>query len=191
MPSTQLPPGLKLAHEVLCPAEEAALFGLIAASGLACSAYDPGNTRSSTSYGWKYDFAGDRFVPCAPIPQGFRAIAEKAAAFAGLGYDDIAECLLNRYEPGAVIQPHLDKPVWEHVIGVSLGVPATMMFRHPVSGEGRPVELPPRSMYLLAGDARHIWQHSLPPMQGTRYSITFRSFSAEGLRRLEECPAQI
>jgi DNA oxidative demethylase len=191
MPSIAMPPGLKLVHDVLTPDAEAGLIALIEASGLAYSAYDPGNTRSSSSYGWKYDYAGDSFVPCAPIPEGFRAIADKAAALAGLTYDDFAECLLNRYEPGAVIQPHLDKPVWEHVIGVSLGVPATMVFRHPDSGEERPVELPPRSIYMLADDARYVWQHSLPPMRGTRYSITFRTFSAEGLRRLEARPAEI
>lgn len=191
MPPIAMPPGLKLAQDVMTPADEAALIALIEGSGLAYSAYDPGNTRSSTSYGWKYDYANDSFVPCKPIPEGFRAIADTAAALAGLAYDDFAECLLNRYEPGAVIQPHLDKPVWEHVVGISLGVPTTMVFREPTSGEERPVELPPRSLYVLAGDARYVWQHSLPPMQGTRYSITFRTFSAEGLRRLEECPAEI
>jgi alkylated DNA repair protein (DNA oxidative demethylase) len=66
-----------------------------------------------------------------------------------------------------------------------------MVFRHGESGEERAVTLAPRSMYLLAGDARYVWQHSLPPMQGTRWSITFRSFSAEGLRRLEDCAAEI
>lgn len=184
-------PGLKRAYDILTPDEEAALIVLIETSGLAYSAYDPGNRRSSASYGWKYDYATDSFAPCAPIPEGFRAIADKAAAFSGLAYGDFAECLLNRYEPGAVIQPHLDKPVWEQVIGVSLGVPTTMIFREPGSGEEQPIELLPRSIYMLAGDARHVWQHSLPPMQGTRYSITFRSFSAEGLRRLEQCPAEV
>ena len=63
--------------------------------------------------------------------------------------EHFAECLLNRYEPGAIIQPHLDKPVWEHVICVSLGAPATMIFRHQEMGEERSVALPPRSMYVL------------------------------------------
>ena len=191
MSSIETPPGLRLALEVISPAEETALIALMEAAELTCSVYDPGNPRASTAYGWDYDFKNDSFVPCAPIPQGFRALADKAAAFAGLAYADFAECLLNRYGPGAVIQPHVDKPVWEHVIGVSLGTPATMVFRHPGSGEERPVELPPRSMYLLGEDARHLWQHSLPPLRDTRYSITFRTFSAEGLRRLEECPAAI
>lgn len=191
MPSKLTPPGLKLAQEVVTPAEEAALIELMVASGLSYYAYDPDNPRSSKSFGWKYDFLKDTFAPCDPLPEGLRAIAEKAAAFAGLTVEDFAECLLNRYEPGAIIQSHLDKPVWEHVIGVSLGTPATMIFRHQETGEERPVELSPRSMYVLADDARYVWQHSLPPMQGTRWSITFRSFSAEGLRRLEECAAEI
>jgi DNA oxidative demethylase len=141
--------------------------------------------------GWNEDFVNDTLVPGDRLPDGFGAIAARAAAFAGLHPKDFAECLLNRYEPGAIIQPHLDKPVWEHVVGISLGLGATMVSRHQETGEERPVELSPRSMYLLAGDARHVWQHSLPPLWDTRYSITFRSFSAEGLRRLEECPAEI
>lgn len=184
-------PGLRLAEEVISRDEEAALVELIENAGLSYYAYDPDNPRSSRSFGWKYDFLSDRFVPCDRLPEGFRALAATAATFAGLAPDDFAECLLNRYEPGAIIQPHLDKSVWEHVVGISLGAPATMVFRHQDSGEERPVPLPPRSMYVLADDARYVWQHSLPPMQGTRYSITFRSFSDEGLRRLEECPAEI
>jgi alkylated DNA repair dioxygenase AlkB len=186
-----LPAGLRLALGVMTPREEAALIALIEASEPAYYAYDPGNRRASASFGWKYNFQTDRFAPCSPMPAGFSAIAAKAAAFAGIGPDDLAECLLNRYEPGAIIQPHLDKPVWEHVVGISLGAAATMIFRHGRSGEEVGVELPPRSMYLLAGDARHLWQHGLPPMAGTRWSITFRSFSAEGRKRLDECSAAI
>jgi alkylated DNA repair dioxygenase AlkB len=191
MPATAVPPGLKLADEVMTAAEETALIALIEGAGLSYYAYDPDNPRSSKSYGWKYDFLKDTFVPCEPLPGGFATIADKAAAFAGLEPGDFAECLLNRYEPGAIIQPHMDKPVWEHVVGISLGAPTTMIFRHGKSGEERPVRLAPRSMYVLADDARYVWQHSLPPMAETRWSITFRSFSAEGLRRLEECAVEI
>jgi alkylated DNA repair dioxygenase AlkB len=180
-------PPLKLAAEIMTREEEAALIALIEGSGLAYSSYDPGNSRSSTSYGWKYDFLGDTFIPCAPMPGGFQAIAEAAAAFAGVEPADFAECLLNRYEPGAIIQPHFDKPCWEHVVGISLGSSATMVFRRETGGgwEEAPITLPPRSMYLLAGDTRHVWQHSLPPVPATRWSITFRTFSEEGTRLRE------
>ena len=40
------------------------------------------------------------------------------------------------------------------------------------------VDLPPRSAYVLAGEARTKWQHSLPPTRGLRYSITFRTLKS-------------
>jgi alkylated DNA repair dioxygenase AlkB len=36
----------------------------------------------------------------------------------------------------------------------------------------------PRSIYRLSGPARHEWEHSIPPVEGPRYSLTFRSFVA-------------
>jgi hypothetical protein len=47
------------------------------------------------------------------------------------------------------------------------------------------VHLPPRSIYLLTGEARLAYQHSLPPAEGRRWSITFRSFSPEGMAMRE------
>jgi alkylated DNA repair dioxygenase AlkB len=35
--------------------------------------------------------------------------------------------------------------------------------------------LAPRSAYLMRGPARHEWQHSIPPVENLRYSVTFRS----------------
>lgn len=188
-----MPPELKLACEIMTPAQERALIALIEKSGLAYSPYDPGNSRSSASYGWKYDFANDGFLPCAPMPEGFAAIAASAAAFADVAVADLAECLLNRYEAGAIIQPHFDKPVWEHVIGISLGSAATMEFRRETEEgwEHASAELPPRSMYLLAGETRHVWQHALPPVAQTRWSITFRTFSEEGARLLESMASTV
>ena len=37
----------------------------------------------------------------------------------------------------------------------------------------------PRSAYLLSGPARTEWEHSIPPVDGLRYSITFRNFREE------------
>src|SRR5205807_982069 len=35
--------------------------------------------------------------------------------------------------------------------------------------------LPPRSMYLLTGEARNQWQHTIPAVHELRWSITFRT----------------
>jgi alkylated DNA repair dioxygenase AlkB len=37
------------------------------------------------------------------------------------------------------------------------------------------LDIEPRSIYRLAGEARWDWQHSVPPVPALRYSITFRS----------------
>lgn len=104
----------------------------------------------------------------------------------------IAELLLNRYDLGGFIQPHFDKPVFEYVIGLSLGSEAVMDFT-PQNEGSQPlaVALPPRSMYLLAGEALHVFGHSLRPVVETRWSLTFRTLSPEGLKRLEDSPSVI
>jgi DNA oxidative demethylase len=182
--AASMPPGLSLAYEIMTPEEEAELIALFEQCGVAANAYDPGNPRSSVSFGWKYDFQNDSFIPCAPIPEGLRAVCETAARLAGVEPDAFAECLVNRYEAGAIIQPHRDKPVWELVIGISLGSAAVMTFSKPpeLGGESFDIVMPPRSLYLMSGEARHVYQHSLPPVQATRWSITLRTFSEEGFR---------
>jgi alkylated DNA repair dioxygenase AlkB len=44
------------------------------------------------------------------------------------------------------------------------------------------VEVEPRSAYLLSGEARHEWEHSIAPGETLRFSITFRTLSEKGRR---------
>jgi len=37
------------------------------------------------------------------------------------------------------------------------------------------LRLEPRSAYLLRGAARREWEHSIPPVESLRYSVTFRN----------------
>jgi alkylated DNA repair dioxygenase AlkB len=37
------------------------------------------------------------------------------------------------------------------------------------------VRLEPRSGYVLAGEVRWFWEHSIPATKESRYSITFRT----------------
>ena len=179
-----LPPGLELACDFVMPDEEAELIATIEASGITHVDYDPGNPRGERTYGWFYhyaqDYADHAVSPCDPLPAAFLAVRERAAALAGIAPEGLIQCLLLRYDPGSVIQPHCDMAAWGNVIGLSLGTSVTMEF---VNGAERiAVDLPPRSAYLQTGDARHVWQHSIPSVIRTRWGITFRDFSGEGLR---------
>jgi alkylated DNA repair dioxygenase AlkB len=40
--------------------------------------------------------------------------------------------------------------------------------------------LKPRSIYLLSGESRTEWEHSIPPQTNLRYSVTFRTLSEGG-----------
>ena len=71
---------------------------------------------------------------------------------------------------------------------VSLGSPATLRFRQRTGSGFRRASLlvEPRSAYLLAGEARHEWEHSIAPGELLRFSITFRTLSDLGRRKAAE-----
>jgi len=176
------PQGLVLASDVITPQEEIRLISLIEACGPQRYPGDERGGLSAISFGWRYDMSNGCFSPCAPMPGGFAAVRDLAARFAGLAPESIVQCLFNRYEKDAEIPWHIDKPVWEHVIGISLGAPATMRFRKKSGTDYQyaDVTLLPRSIYFMSGEARYSFAHSIPPMTQKRWSITFRTFSIEG-----------
>lgn len=90
--------------------------------------------------------------------------------------------MLIRYDPGAGIGWHRDRPQFEHVVGISLGAPATLRLRRRRDAGFDRATLPlvPRAAYHLTGEARHDWEHSVAPMDTARWSVTFRSLSDRG-----------
>ena len=141
--------------------------------------------RRTQSFGWRYDFDDASFSPTEPIPDWLAPLRDRAATFAGVGPDEIAHVLLARYDPGAGIGWHRDRPQFERVVGVSLAAPAVLRFRQRTASGFRRVSLPvePRSAYLLSGEARQQWEHSIAPGDASRFSITFRSLSDLGRRQ--------
>ena len=174
-------PGFTAAPDLVSPAEERALIAMIDASGLAPFRFQGWlGKRLTRSFGWSYDFDAGRLAEAEPIPGELLAVRERAAAFAGLEPDALVQTLLIRYDPGAGIGWHRDRPQFEHVVGISLGAPATMRFRRRRREGGFDrvsIPLAPRSIYHLAQEARHVWEHSIAPIEATRWSITFRSLA--------------
>jgi len=140
--------------------------------------------RKTQSFGWRYDFEDASFRPTEPLPVWLLPLREKAAAFAGLAPGEFVHVLLARYDPGAGIGWHRDRDVFEHVVGVSLNTPAVLRFRQRAASGFRRANLQvaPRSAYLLSGDSRWQWEHSIAPGEQLRFSITFRSLSQKGRR---------
>ena len=174
------PAGLSQAAAIVSPDEEPALIASIGAADLSPFRFQRWlGKRLTASFGWRYDYDDARLHAAGTIPDWLLPLRAKAAGFAGLQPDDLVQALLIRYDPGAGIGWHRDRPAFEHVIGVSLGAPATMRFRcrRPGGFDRASVFLPPRSIYHLTGEVRHEWEHSIAAMDVTRWSITFRSLS--------------
>ena len=177
--------GLTQADAIVTKSEEQALIAAIDGVELSPFRFHGWlGKRLTASYGWRYDFDTASFGPADPIPDWLLPLREKAAEFARLEPDDFVQALLIRYDPGAGIGWHRDRPVFEHVLGISLGAPATMRFRRrrPGGFDRASALLAPRSIYHLTGEARHEWEHSIAEMEAARWSVTFRSLSAAGRR---------
>ncbi|THD35084.1 MAG: alpha-ketoglutarate-dependent dioxygenase AlkB [Sphingomonas sp.] len=179
-------PGIATVADIVSPDEEAALVAAIDSEPLTPFQFQQWEGKRLTrSFGIKYDFQTGRVSRGDPLPDWLAGLRNRAATFAGVEPCDVAQCLLIRYDPGAGIGWHRDRPAYGHVIGVSLGAPAAMRFRRRVGGGFERASLPldPRGAYHLCGEARHDWEHSIAEMERTRHSITFRTLSGEGRRR--------
>lgn len=133
--------------------------------------------RRVLSYGWHYDFSDARLRPTDQIPPFLQKLRERAAAFAGLATEDLPHALITEYGPGAAIGWHRDKGVFGDVVGISLLSPCVFRLRRKAGStwERYSLTVEPRSAYLLRGDSRTGWEHSIPGVEALRYSITFRS----------------
>jgi alkylated DNA repair dioxygenase AlkB len=165
--------GLSQAGGFVTPGEEQLLIASIDAAELSPFRFHGWlGKRLTASYGWRYDFDDASFAPAEAIPDRLLPLRAKAARFAGLQPGELVQALLIRYDPGAGIGWHRDRPVFEHVLGISLGASATMRFRRRKPGgfDRASVPLAPRSIYHLTGEARHKWEHSIAAMEVTRWS---------------------
>jgi alkylated DNA repair dioxygenase AlkB len=133
--------------------------------------------RRVVSFGFRYDCNGGGLQETAPIPAFLLPLRGRAAAFAGLEPDLLRTALVTEYRPGTTIGWHRDRPHYGDVIGVSLLSPCTFRLRrrNGMSWDRASAQLDRRSVYLMRGASRDVWEHSIPAVDALRYSVTFRS----------------
>ena len=130
--------------------------------------------------------AYDASRPTEPMPPFLEPLRARTAAWAGVAPEAFAMALINEYRPGAPIGWHRDAPQYELIAGVSLLAACRMRLRpyvppHAIAAGGprrtatHDILLAPRSAYVIAGEARRQYEHSIPPVDAFRYSITFRT----------------
>jgi alkylated DNA repair dioxygenase AlkB len=175
-----LPAGFHYLLEFLTETEENALLKSISKLHLHPLIFQGFEAkRKVISYGYDYSFDQRKITKGDAIPPDFQWVLDKAAERLNIP-NNFEELLITEYPPGAVINWHRDAPPFEIIAGISLLGDCTFRFR-PFDKKKQnrkstiSIPLPRRSLYLMQGESRVAWQHSILPVSTTRYSITLRS----------------
>ncbi|WP_253610048.1 MULTISPECIES: alpha-ketoglutarate-dependent dioxygenase AlkB [unclassified Bradyrhizobium] len=171
------PAGLRYAPDFISKATEGELIRHIRALPLAPFQFGQfEGKRRVASFGYRYDYGSRRLECTEPIPSWLSDIVAAIQSFGGAS-TEIGQILCTEYDRGVGIGWHRDKPHFDRIFGLSLGSACKFRFRRRTENgwERFTLEAASRSLYLMAGDARQIWEHSIPPVEAPRYSITFRT----------------
>lgn len=136
--------------------------------------------RTAAHFGLRYGYETRRLTPSDPMPPLLLPLRERAAELAGVEPERLVQALVQRYPEGATIGWHHDSPPFDRIVGISLLGAARLRFRRGRvrDWETWSTEAAPCSAYILAGESRTDWQHSIPPAKELRYSVTFRNLVA-------------
>jgi alkylated DNA repair dioxygenase AlkB len=146
-------------------------------------------------YGYRYDYKARKVDPAmylGPLPGWALPVAARLVAKGHMpGAPD--QLIVNEYEPGQGITPHVDcVPCFGPVIcSLTLGSSCVMELSAVEDG-GKATQLLERgSLLVLARQARYEWRHAIPGRKtdeidgrklsrGRRVSLTFRTVIVEG-----------
>jgi alkylated DNA repair dioxygenase AlkB len=177
-PDSGLPEGFRYAPDVISAKEQDDLLAkirLLPFREFEFHGYT--GKRRVVSFGWKYDFSERKLRKVDDIPDFLLALRTSAARFAGMRPDAFQHALVTEYPPGSAIGWHRDKAEFGEVIGISLLASCVFRLRRALNDTWERVRITaePRSAYLLSGPSRTEWEHSIPPVDSLRYSVTFRN----------------
>lgn len=135
-------------------------------------------------YGWRYDYKArgiTQDLRIGAIPDWLAGLCERLSA-EGIFSRTPDQVIINEYQPGQGISPHVDcVPCFgDTIASLSLGSACVMDFTNSVTNEKQSHLLEPRSLLALSGDVRYHWQHAIP----ARKSDKWRGQSISRARRV-------
>jgi alkylated DNA repair dioxygenase AlkB len=173
------PDGLRYAADFISPAvEEKLILGIRA---LPLQPFQFGQfegKRRVASFGFRYDYALRQLQKADPIPGWLAETVADVETFGGPGVR-VQQVLCTEYDIGVGISWHRDKPHFDKIFGLSLGSACKLRFRRSAgrSWDRFSLYAKPRSLYMMTGPSRQVWEHSIPPVEAQRYSVTFRTMT--------------
>jgi len=172
------PKGLRYTSEFISRATERELISRI--SELPLQPFQFGafeGNRRVVSFGFRYDYSVQRILEAEPIPDWLAQVARSVESFGDLPAARVRQVLCTEYDIGVGIGWHRDKPHYDKVFGLSLGAACKLRFRRRAGEKWVRYTLhaEPRSLYMMDGESRRLWEHSIPAVRERRHSITFRT----------------
>ena len=122
--------------------------------------------RRVASFGFRYDYDLRQLKRAEPIPAWLAEIVANVEMFGGPA-TRIQQVLCTEYGVGVGIGWHRDKPHFDEIFGLSLGSACKFRFRKR-SGktwDRFKIDAEPRSIYMMTGASRQIWEHSIPAVE--------------------------
>jgi alkylated DNA repair dioxygenase AlkB len=183
----KVPDGLIYHSEFISEVEEQELIGEIQKVHLTpFKYYQFTGKRRTASFGWQYEFGASDITTAPEIPAFILPLRARAGTLFNMDPNSLVQTSFIEYSHGSPIGWHRDIPQFGVVVGISLGAACRMKFRKYRRARSKQlnrdeilsIELQPRSIYLMSGAAREIWQHSIPPVKSLRYSIMMRTLRA-------------
>jgi DNA oxidative demethylase len=183
------PEGFVYVPDFLSAADEQALLAAVAEVPLhQVIMHGTPAKRTVAHFGLTYAYdRSSTLEPAEPLPAWVQPLVPRIAAAMHEPPAALAELLLTKYPPGARIGWHRDAPMFgPTVAGLSLGAGCELRFRRKRRDGDRDgydqvaVAIAPRSLYVLGGAARAVWQHMIPPADKERWSLTFRTIKPGG-----------
>ena len=133
--------------------------------------------RGIVRFGYDYGAVGGSHHQVKPLTIALIRLRDLCAQVAGLDASEFIASVVTRYPAGATIGWHSDMTIFGPVVyGVSLNNPCVFKIRPKVNPRNiLRMTLEPCSLYVMEGQVRFDWEHSIPPVKELRYSITFRT----------------
>jgi len=190
VPPASAVPGLQYIQDFITPAQHDTLLQQIDGQPWLTEL-----RRRVQHYGFKYDYRGravDESMRLGPLPDWALEIV-RLVKERNLTPDTPDQVIVNEYEPGQGIAPHVDcVPCFTAtVLSLSLGSAAVMEFTNKASRDVVPLLVEPRSLLVMSGAARYDWRHGIVArktdeyggrriVRGRRVSVTLRKVILRG-----------
>ena len=186
--AVKVPDGFIYHRDFISEAEEQELIREIQSLHLTSfKYYQFTGKRRIASFGWQYEFGKSEITTAPAMPAFLLPVRIRAGTLFNIDPNSLMQTSIIEYSTGSPIGWHRDISQFGVVVGISLGAACRMRFRkynrvrskNLKRDEILSIELQPRSIYLMSGASRELWQHSIPPVKDLRYSIMMRTLRAQ------------